>query len=93
MNTNRERRLIEGSLNRAIWILAVPMMLEMAMESVFAVVDVFFVGRIGTDAVAIVDIRSVHSVIRSALMTVKPSAPMTEKTNRFLILLGERSQA
>lgn len=42
------------TLNRAVLLLAVPMVLEMIMESLFAVVDVFWVSHLGRDAIAVV---------------------------------------
>lgn len=50
----KEKNFISGNINRAIFMLSIPMILEMVMESLFAVVDIFFVGKVSVNAVATV---------------------------------------
>src|SRR5215510_14046108 len=42
----------EGSISKAVILLGIPMVVEMLMESVFAVTDIFFVGKLGPQAIA-----------------------------------------
>lgn len=73
-----EESFTEGSINRAIFLLSVPMILEMVMESLFAVVDIFFVSKVGIDAVATVGLtESVMTLIYSVAIGLSTAATAT----------------
>ncbi len=52
--SGNDTNILHGNINRAIILLAIPMTLEMIMESLFAIVDIFFVSKIGVNAIAVV---------------------------------------
>jgi putative MATE family efflux protein len=69
------RDFTEGPIGRSIFILAVPMVLEQVMESIFAVVDVFVVAHLGADAVATVGLtESFMTIIYTMAMGVSIGA-------------------
>ena len=62
-------------LNRAVLLLAVPMVMEMIMESLFAVVDVFWVSRLGRDAIAVVGLtESIMTLIYAVAIGISIAA-------------------
>src|SRR5690348_3839330 len=53
----------QGNIKKAIVLLAIPMILELSLESVFAVVDIFFVGKLGANAIATVGLTELSITI------------------------------
>jgi len=65
--TSATRNYTEGSINGAIWALAIPMILEMLFMSLYQVADLFWVGKLGTDALAAV---AIGGMIRWTLVSL-----------------------
>ncbi|MEP6847545.1 MAG: MATE family efflux transporter [Acidobacteriota bacterium] len=72
------RDFTQGPIGLAIFLLAVPMILEMSMESLFAIVDIFFVAKLGADSIAIVGLtESVMALIYAVAFGLAISATAT----------------
>ncbi len=64
-----------GSIKKAVFLLAIPMILELSLESVFALVDMFFVGKLGQNAIATVGLtESVITLIYSIAIGLSTAA-------------------
>jgi MATE family, multidrug efflux pump len=64
-----------GDIRQAIILLAIPMILELSLESVFAVVDMFFVGKLGENAIATVGLtESVVTIVYSVAIGLSTAA-------------------
>lgn len=65
----------QGSIRKAVFLLAIPMILELSLESVFAVVDMFFVSKLGENAIATVGLtESVITIIYSIAIGLSTAA-------------------
>jgi putative MATE family efflux protein len=70
-----EQDYTQGSIRRAVFLLAIPMILELSLESVFAVVDMFFVSKLGANAIATVGLtESVITIIYSIAIGLSTAA-------------------
>lgn len=65
----------KGSIRKAVFLLAIPMILELGLESVFAVVDMFFVSKLGQNAIATVGLtESVVMIVYSVAIGLSTAA-------------------
>src|SRR6202008_3140326 len=70
-----EHDYTQGNIREAIVLLAIPMILELSLESVFAVVDMFFVGKLGENSIATVGLtESVVTIVYSIAIGLSTAA-------------------
>lgn len=93
-----EHDYTQGGIRSAIVLLAIPMILELSLESVFALVDIFFVGRLGKEAITTVGLtESVITIVYSVAIGLSTAATATvarrvgEKNNDAAAQAGVQS--
>src|SRR4051812_32481225 len=70
-----EQDYTQGSIRKAVFLLAIPMILELSLESVFALVDIFFVSKLGPNAIASVGLtESVITLVYSMAIGLSVAA-------------------
>jgi putative MATE family efflux protein len=62
-----DRDFTSGSLSKNIWVLAIPMILEMGMQSTFSLIDMFWVGKLGPEAIAAVSMAGILLMVLFSL--------------------------
>ncbi|MES2681414.1 MAG: MATE family efflux transporter [Bacteroidota bacterium] len=73
--SGKEQDYTQGSIPRAVFLLAIPMILELSLESFFAVVDMYFVGKLGKNAIATVGLtESVITILYSVAIGLSTAA-------------------
>lgn len=71
----QEQDYTQGSIRKAVFLLAIPMILELSLESVFALVDIFFVSKLGENAIATVGLtESVITLVYSIAIGLSVAA-------------------
>ncbi|TAE65892.1 MAG: MATE family efflux transporter, partial [Bacteroidetes bacterium] len=73
--SGEEQDYTQGSIPKAVFLLAIPMILELSLESVFALVDMFFVSKLGSNAIATVGLtESVITIVYSIAIGLSTAA-------------------